>query len=84
MNTPSPLRRFQKNLNSGLIALVVLAILDRSPQDLYGLEIAALIEDCTPALIAAQDEFAPLLAGRARVTGALAVLLDAHARHGGG
>lgn len=35
-------------------------------------EIAALIEDCTPALIVAQDEFVPLLGGRARVSGALA------------
>ena len=42
---PAPLRRFQKNLNGGLIALVLLAILERSDQDLYGLEIAALIDE---------------------------------------
>ena len=41
----SPLRRFQKNLNGGLIALVLLAILDRASEDLYGLEIAELIEE---------------------------------------
>jgi len=52
MADSSPLRRFQKNLNAGLIALVLLAILDRSDQDLYGLEIAAMIDDAAegPAL----------------------------------
>ena len=39
----TPLSRFQKNLNGGLIALVLLAILDRAPKDLYGAEIAALL-----------------------------------------
>jgi PadR family transcriptional regulator PadR len=45
MIDPTPLRRFQKNLNGGLIALVLLSILERSPHDLYGLEIAALIDE---------------------------------------
>jgi PadR family transcriptional regulator PadR len=45
MTDTSPLRRFQKNLNGGLIALVLLAILDEAKEDLYGTEIAALIDD---------------------------------------
>jgi PadR family transcriptional regulator, regulatory protein PadR len=28
-------RKFQKDLNSGLVALVLLAVLERSPEDLY-------------------------------------------------
>ena len=34
------IRRFQKNLNGGIGALVLLAILDQSVEDLYGYEIA--------------------------------------------
>lgn len=33
-------RKFQKELNGGLVALVLLAVLDGSPEDLYGYEIA--------------------------------------------
>ena len=33
-------RKFQKDLNGGLVGLVLLAILDRSAEDLYGYEIA--------------------------------------------
>ena len=33
-------RNFQKNLNGGLVALILLAALDRSGEDLYGYEIA--------------------------------------------
>jgi len=33
-------RKFQKELNGGLVGLVLLAILDGSDQDLYGYEIA--------------------------------------------
>jgi PadR family transcriptional regulator PadR len=33
-------RRFQKELNGGIVALVLLAVLDRSAEDLYGYEIA--------------------------------------------
>jgi PadR family transcriptional regulator, regulatory protein PadR len=36
----SDLRKFQKDLNGGLVGLVLLAALDRSPEDLYGYEIA--------------------------------------------
>ena len=32
--------KFQKDLNAGLVGLVLLAVLDRSAEDLYGYEIA--------------------------------------------
>ncbi len=38
------LRKFQKELNSGTVALVLLAILDRSMEPLYGYQIAKRIE----------------------------------------
>ncbi|MDB6107328.1 MAG: PadR family transcriptional regulator [Gammaproteobacteria bacterium] len=37
-------RKFQKDLNSGLVALVMLAVLDRTPEDLYGYEIAKRLQ----------------------------------------
>jgi PadR family transcriptional regulator PadR len=36
----SDAKKFQKDLNGGLVSLVLLAVLDRSPEDLYGYEIA--------------------------------------------
>ena len=33
-------KKFQKDLNGGLVGLVLLAILDQSAEDLYGYEIA--------------------------------------------
>jgi PadR family transcriptional regulator PadR len=33
-------KKFQKDLNGGLVGLVLLAVLDRSSEDLYGYEIA--------------------------------------------
>jgi PadR family transcriptional regulator PadR len=38
------LRKFQKELNSGIVSLVLLAILDRSGEPLYGYQIAKSIE----------------------------------------
>jgi PadR family transcriptional regulator PadR len=44
-STPdSSARKFQKDLNGGLVSLVLLAVLDRSPDDLYGYEIAKLLQ----------------------------------------
>jgi PadR family transcriptional regulator, regulatory protein PadR len=37
-------RKFQKDLNAGLTALVLLAVLDRSTEDLYGYEIAKRLQ----------------------------------------
>jgi PadR family transcriptional regulator PadR len=40
----SQARKFQKELNVGLVGLVLLAVLDRSPEDLYGYEIAKRLQ----------------------------------------
>ena len=40
-------RKFQKELNAGTVALVLLAILERSETPLYGYQIAKQLEDAT-------------------------------------
>jgi PadR family transcriptional regulator PadR len=40
----SQARKFQKDLNAGLVALVLLAVLERSTEDLYGYEIAKRLQ----------------------------------------
>ncbi|HLJ38220.1 MAG TPA: PadR family transcriptional regulator [Steroidobacteraceae bacterium] len=40
----SQARKFQKDLNAGLVALVLLAVLDGSSEDLYGYEIAKRLQ----------------------------------------
>ena len=37
-------RKFQKELNAGLVSLVLLAVLDASSEDLYGYEIAKRLQ----------------------------------------
>jgi len=37
-------RKFQKDLNTGLVALVLLAVLHRTTEDLYGYEIAKRLQ----------------------------------------
>jgi PadR family transcriptional regulator PadR len=37
-------RKFQKDLNAGLVALVLLAVLEQSTEDLYGYEIAKRLQ----------------------------------------
>ena len=37
-------KKFQKDLNSGLVALVLLAVLDATDEDLYGYEIAKRLQ----------------------------------------
>ncbi len=37
-------RKFQKELNAGLVSLVLLAVLDQSSEDLYGYEIAKRLQ----------------------------------------
>jgi PadR family transcriptional regulator, regulatory protein PadR len=37
-------KKFQKELNAGLVALVLLAVLDASSEDLYGYEIAKRLQ----------------------------------------
>jgi PadR family transcriptional regulator, regulatory protein PadR len=43
MNT-SHAKKFQKDLNAGLVALVLLAVLNASDEDLYGYEIAKRLQ----------------------------------------
>ena len=40
----SQARKFQKDLNAGLVALVLLAVLERTADDLYGYEIAKRLQ----------------------------------------
>src|ERR1700704_5438811 len=40
----SQARKFQKDLNGGLVALVLLAVLERTTEDLYGYEIAKRLQ----------------------------------------
>src|SRR5689334_14916100 len=40
----SQARKFQKDLNAGLVALVLLGVLDKSSEDLYGYEIAKRLQ----------------------------------------
>ncbi len=37
-------RKFQKELNAGLVALVLLAVLEASDEDLYGYDIAKRLQ----------------------------------------
>jgi PadR family transcriptional regulator PadR len=45
MPDSNDIRRFQKNLNGGIVALVLLAILDKAQEDLYGYQIAKRLAD---------------------------------------
>ncbi len=44
LTAENALKKFQKELNGGTVSLVLLAILDRSPDALYGYQIAKSIE----------------------------------------
>ena len=37
-------KKFSKDLNGGLVSLVLLAVLDRSPEDLYGYDIVKRLQ----------------------------------------
>lgn len=41
-------KKFQKELNAGLIALVLLSLLDRTEGDLYGYQIAKQLQSAAP------------------------------------
>ncbi len=45
----SQARKFQKDLNAGLVALVLLAVLAASSEDLYGYEIAKRLQKASAA-----------------------------------
>jgi len=43
-------RKFQKELNAGTSSLVLLSVLNRSPEPMYGYQIAKMLEDNGPDL----------------------------------
>lgn len=57
-------RKFQKELNAGTVALVLLAILDRSDDALYGYQIAKQLEDANSGTVPVkQGTLYPVLRG---------------------
>ena len=55
-------RKFQKELNAGLVALVLLAILERADEDLYGYQIAKrLNREGGPVSLVKQGALYPVL-----------------------
>lgn len=45
VDTPTLTRKFQKEMNAGIASLVLLSVLDKSREPMYGYQIAKLIED---------------------------------------
>jgi len=68
-----PLRKFQKELSSGTVALVLLAVLDRASEPLYGYQIAKQLESGGGALGGKQSALYPVLRNLAE-----AGLADSH------
>ena len=55
-------KKFQRELNAGLIALVLLSVLDRADEDLYGYQIAKQLQALAPALnVVKQGALYPVL-----------------------
>jgi PadR family transcriptional regulator, regulatory protein PadR len=55
-------KKFQRELNAGLIALVLLSVLDRANEDLYGYQIAKQLQAVAPALnVVKQGALYPVL-----------------------
>lgn len=55
-------RKFQKELNAGLIALVLLSVLDKAEGDLYGYQIAKQLQSAAPdANVVKQGALYPVL-----------------------
>jgi PadR family transcriptional regulator PadR len=54
-------RKFQKELNAGLTALVLLTVLEKANEDLYGYQIAKQLQQVSPALGLKQGVLYPVL-----------------------
>lgn len=54
-DTELHLRKFQKELSAGTVSLVLLAVLGRSGQPLYGYQIAKQLEQTQDALLASKQ-----------------------------
>lgn len=55
MDTEPHLRKFQKELAAGTVALLLLSVLGRSGAPMYGYEIAKHLDNCGPASPAAKQ-----------------------------
>lgn len=49
------LKKFQKELNAGTVALVLMAILERAPVPLYGYQIAKQLEEADERMVAGKQ-----------------------------
>jgi PadR family transcriptional regulator PadR len=54
-------RKFQKELNAGLTGLVLLTVLDKADEDLYGYQIAKQLQQVSPNLGLKQGVLYPVL-----------------------
>ena len=45
VDTSTPTRKFQKEMNAGIASLVLLSVLEKSTEPMYGYQIAKLIEE---------------------------------------
>jgi len=62
MDTEPHLRKFQKELSSGSVALVLLAVLGRASEPIYGYQIAKRLENSgEPAFAGKQSALYPVL-----------------------
>lgn len=51
MDREVPLRKFRKELNAGTVALVLMSIMDRAHEPLYGYQIAKQLESADNSLV---------------------------------
>jgi PadR family transcriptional regulator PadR len=62
MDTDAHLKKFQKELSAGTVALVLLAVLDRAREPMYGYQIAKRLERAGETPVAGkQSAFYPVL-----------------------
>jgi len=54
-------RKFQKELNAGLTGLVLLAVLEKAAEDLYGYQIAKQLQQVSPSVGLKQGALYPVL-----------------------
>jgi PadR family transcriptional regulator, regulatory protein PadR len=61
VDTPLASRKFQKELNAGTASLVLLSVLSRSKEPMYGYRIAKLLEETSPEVPMKQGSLYPVL-----------------------
>jgi len=80
-------RKFQKDLNAGLVSLVLLAVLGRTTEDLYGYEIAKRLQKANEGeALFKEGTVYPVLralaAGGLLTTGAVETPIDSYRARG--